>query len=123
MDAYSLNAWNFIGENPPILGSRNATGSDVGRTARVAMAQFQEVLGTFEASGPVSGHSQFSMDDQFQELLTWGSTFRKAPRVSMTGGDWNMVTRALEAPDEINIFSFSVASIFQPSQWFVNMSF
>ena len=34
-----------------------------------------------------------------------------------------MVTRAFEAPDEINIFSFSVASIFQPSQWFVNIAF
>ena len=34
-----------------------------------------------------------------------------------------MVTRALEAPDENNIFSFSIASIFQPSQWFVNMPF
>ena len=34
-----------------------------------------------------------------------------------------MVTRAFEAPDEINIFSFSVASIFQPSQWCVNIAF
>ena len=34
-----------------------------------------------------------------------------------------MVTRALEAPDENKIFSFSLASIFQPSQWFVNMPF
>ena len=33
-----------------------------------------------------------------------------------------MVTRALEAPDESNTFSFSVASIFQPSQCFVNMA-
>ena len=33
-----------------------------------------------------------------------------------------LVTRVLEAPDESNIFSFSVSSIFQPSQCFVNMA-
>jgi len=50
----------------------------------------------------------------------WPSLAPTAPTISMCHVQ-NMVTRGLEAPDEINIFSSSVQWFFQPSQCFLNI--